>query len=31
VKLSDIDRQKLYRLRCDPGESEDEREEVAAA
>ncbi len=31
VKLSDIDRQKLYRLRYDPGESEGEREEVAAA
>jgi putative transposase len=31
VKLSDIDRQKLYRLRYDPGESRDERDEVTAA
>ena len=31
VKLSDIDRHKLYRLRNEPGESEAEREEVAAA
>jgi putative transposase len=31
VKLSDIDRQKLYRLRHEPGESEAEREEVVAA
>ena len=31
VKLSEIDRQKLYRLRHEPGESEAEREEVAAA
>jgi putative transposase len=31
VKLSDIDRHKLYRLRYDPGESEDEPEQVAAA
>jgi putative transposase len=31
VKLSDIDRQKLYRLRHQPGESEAEREEVVAA
>jgi hypothetical protein len=31
LTLSDIDRQKLYRLRYDPGESEDERQEVAAA
>ena len=31
VRLSDIDRRKLYRLRHDPGESEAEREEVAAA
>jgi putative transposase len=31
AKLSDIDRQKLYRLRHEPGESEAEREEVAAA
>ena len=31
VKLSQIDRQQLYRLRHQPGESEAEREEVAAA
>ena len=31
VKLSDIDRQRLYRLRYEPGESEAQREEVTAA
>jgi transposase-like protein len=31
VKLSDIDRQRLYRLRYEPGESDAEREEVTAA
>ena len=31
VKLSEIDRQRLYRLRYEPDESEAEREEVAAA
>ena len=31
VKLSDIDRHKLYRLRYEPSESEVEREEVVAA
>ena len=31
VKLSEIDRQRLYRLRYEPGESDAEREEVAAA
>jgi transposase-like protein len=31
VRLSEIDRKKLYRLRYEPGESEAEREEVAAA
>ncbi|MGH2951756.1 MAG: IS256 family transposase [Solirubrobacterales bacterium] len=31
VKLSEIDRQRLYRLRYEPGELEAEREEVAAA
>jgi putative transposase len=31
VKLSDIDRHKLYRLRYDPGESRNERDEVTAA
>jgi len=31
VKLSEIDRQRLYRLRYEPGESQAEREEVAAA
>jgi hypothetical protein len=31
VKLSEIDRQRLYRLRYEPGQSEAEREEVAAA
>src|SRR5215216_1599212 len=31
VTLSEIDRQRLYRLRYEPGESEAEREEVAAA
>jgi transposase-like protein len=31
VKLSDIDRQKLYRLRHEPGQSEAEREEAVAA
>src|SRR3954447_21558707 len=31
VKLSDIDRQRLYRLRYDPGEPDAQREEVTAA
>src|SRR5215208_977300 len=31
AKLSEIDRQRLYRLRYEPGESEAERKEVAAA
>jgi putative transposase len=31
VRLSDIDRQRLYRLRYEPDESEVERKEVAAA
>jgi hypothetical protein len=31
VKLSQIDRQRLYRLRHQPGESKAEREEVVAA
>jgi hypothetical protein len=31
VKLSEVDRQKLYRLRHQPDESETEREEAAAA
>src|SRR3954447_12851349 len=31
VKLSDIDRQRLYRLRYHPGEPDTEREEVTAA
>ena len=31
VKLSDIDRQKLYRLRHEPAESEAEEKEVVAA
>jgi putative transposase len=31
VKLSEIDRQRLYRLRYEPAESEAERKEVAAA
>ena len=31
VKLSQIDRQRLYRLRYEPADSEAEREEVAAA
>jgi transposase-like protein len=31
VKLSDIDRQRLYRLRYDRGESEADEKEVAAA
>ena len=31
VTLSEIDRQRLYRLRYQPAESEAEREEVAAA
>ena len=31
VKLSEIDRHRFYRLRYEPGESDAEREEVAAA
>ena len=31
VKLSDIDRHRLYRLHYEPGESATEREEVVAA
>jgi len=31
VKLSEIDRQRLYRLHFEPGESEAPREEVVAA
>jgi hypothetical protein len=31
VKLFDIDRQKLYRLRYEPGESEAEEKELPAA
>jgi putative transposase len=31
VTLSEIDRQRLYRLRYEPGKSEAERKEVAAA
>jgi hypothetical protein len=31
VKLSEIDRQRLYRLRYETGESDTEREEVVAA
>ena len=31
VRLSDIDRHKLYRLRHEPAESEAEKKEVAAA
>jgi hypothetical protein len=31
VKLSDIDRQRLYRLRYEPADSDAEREGVAAA
>jgi hypothetical protein len=31
VKFSEIDRQRLYRLRYEPGESEDPEKEVIAA